>query len=258
MARLWTKWWNLIYLQVSKGHLVQRLDEHYQGDCIERKLTMWPNAWKMVKELHFPNVEWFITEVAIKASDYGNQVMVTLDNEITVQFWDNDFNSIANTLLNFWHQSDLSKEVNISTYIDKEWYWKFALWQEWKLCQWFVTKENNQWCPQATKKTVAWKTQWNFDDVNDWYFRKLSDWISTYFPNGAISTPVEATSNISEKQKLADRWEQKDLHKDIDAPVQWYAKPMQSDDNKQVEQSTRWKTAEKNTTEDISIEDIPF
>ena len=267
MAKLWSKGSNMIYLQVSKWHLVQRIDKHYTGDCIERKLTMWPNEGKMVKELHFPNAEWFITEVAIKIWDYWNQVIITLDNEIAIQFGWNDFNSITNTLLwldkiEWW--ASLEKEVNISAYIDKEWYGKFAVWQWGKLAQWFVTKDAMQGCPQATKKTVAWAVKWDFDLVNDWYFNKLSEFIIEKFPDGAKATRDDAVSNVSEKQKLADVWDQnqKDIHKDVDAPVKGYAQPEAAKTQDQA--STRPvmtpKVGNKTSVmnDGLSVEDVPF
>jgi len=268
MARMWKRGGNKVYLQVSGGNLVQRLDEHYQGDCIERKLKMWKNAWKMVKEHHFPSVEWFITNVEIKTSDFWNQVMVTLDNEIVVQFSSNDFISICNTMLNFWHGADLSKEIEVSSYTWNDGYGKFSIWQSWEMVKWFVNKENSKelWCPQATKKTVAGKVKWDFDDVNNWYFNEIGKWIQNTFPNGSIATPEWATSNVSEQQKLADQWEQgsvNDVHKDEEAPVAWYAaKPTGWEPNPEVwgtaqAQAQTWNTKRKDE-EEISIEELPF
>jgi len=154
--------------------------------------------------------------------------MVTLDNEIVVQFAGTDFISICNTLLNFGHDADLAKEINISTYTGSDGYGKFSIWQSGSMVQWYVKKENSEalGCPQATKKTVAGKVKWDFDDVENWYFEQIGAWIMTNFPNGAKATSEKAVSNISEAQSLADAGPEeyvKDIHKDVDASPAGYA-----------------------------------
>ena len=266
MAKLGKTGGNLVYLQVSGGNLVQRLDEHYQGDCIKRKLKMWKNAGKEVKELHYPNAEGFITNVEMKISDFGHQIAIVLDNEVSVQFASNDFISICNTLLNFGKASDLSKEIQISAYIGNDGYGKFSIWQSGQMLKWYVTKENSEklGCPQATKKVVAGKTKWDFDDVNNWYFEKIGLWISENFPNGALPTRDEAVSDIDPKQALAsvnvgdDMWEaqtQEVAHKDTEAPVQGYA-PMPTGWTAQAQAQTGG--TQKKQEEEISVEDLPF
>lgn len=295
MARLWgSSGGNKIYLQVSNGKLAQRVDDSYTGPYTQRVLTKWPNIGKAVKEVLHPSAQGFITNVEIRTWEYGNQVMVTLDNELVIQFASNDFSSIANTLLNFWKESDLSKEVTISAYLGKNWYGAFSVWQWQAMAKWYVTKEDSKGCPQATQKQIGWKVKWDFDYVEDWFFKELANWISTNFPDGAKETPVWAISNISKQAMLSDMWEHnpqeeqedmRSIHTNTNTPLPGYApmptgmqQPIQTPHTQQVQQvqqvtqapvsqmpSASHYSAQQQTwnatarqAEGISIEDLPF
>ena len=189
LNRDWTV--NITYLTIHNWKLVQRLkDDANVPWMVERELTFWPNIWTFVKELHFSNTSWTITNLELRTNDF-NWVAITslnlsLDDNVVVQFNEKQMTAVVNSLLNV----DFTKPIKISAYL-KNWKSNFIFEQWWEWVVWAVTKNTPLDCPSPTKKVVKWVEKWDFSEYEEWFYNKAVELSKKHFPNWKISTPTK-------------------------------------------------------------------
>ena len=212
MAKL-NVWGNTdkVYLAVAGWKLVQRLDDSANVPwMIERELTFWPNMGQIVKELHFSNVIWMITNMEIRTNDFNwntiTSLNISLDDNVIVQFNEKQMSAVTNSLLNV----DFSKEIKISAYLKKDKN-AFSFEQDWVWVPWAVTKATPMDCPQPVQKLVKWVEKWDFSEYEEWFYTKAQEIIVREFPNGKKvlnQTSIDSitASDVSEIFDTEDDW----------------------------------------------------
>jgi hypothetical protein len=189
LNRDWTV--SVAYLSVHNWKLVQRLANDANIPwAVERELTFWPNIWTFVKELHFSNTKWIVTNLEVKTNEFNwvniTSLNISLDDNVVVQFNEKQMPSAVNSLLNV----DFSKELKISAYL-KNWKNCFSFEQNSDWIRWAVTRETPLDCPQPTKKLVKWVEKWDFSEYEEWFYNKAVELSKDKFPNGKITLPAK-------------------------------------------------------------------
>ena len=189
------------YLKIIWGKVVKRLWEwEVVAWMSTRTITEWDYAWKVINELRYDSVAWYITNIYYKIWNYGQTLNICLDDDTEICFNAKQMQKVSNSLLKL----DLTKKLEIQAYLalnKKTWERtdnSFSLKQWWEWVWNFVTKDEPRDCPQPFKEMNKGIEKWNFNAYEDWFYTKTEELIADKFPNGKVTTPVENQSSIEE------------------------------------------------------------
>lgn len=208
---------NTTYLSIVGGRLVKRItqEEYNKGKdngeegLSERKLTKGPNEGDSVYEKQYRGLSGFVSSAKVESSDYGQQVILELIDDITYKVNIPLDSGYANDLMFKWPSVDLDMQLYISP-------WKFeddegknrmgmTLKQDGTKIDRYWTKDNPGELPQATKKKVGKETKWDFTDQQNYlieFFENKAKDIKSF--EGETSYKDEIVAKSKEAEEVDD------------------------------------------------------
>jgi len=214
---------NALYLYIIKGHLMQKVSEDTPG-AIKRDWEAGDGSTGTKWELQFKNLTGFITDIAFKTGDYGEQCLIkmTADGEKAQLQMDTNSRYFASFAQRF-KNIDLSAKVTINAYdFEKDGKIRKGMsitQNEKKIESYFwdnVTKANINGLPQPINRGSGF-------DKDDWkmYFIQLKKFLKLHIENELVNmvpqsmetAPVqnqESNPLVEHSQKETDTTEEAD------------------------------------------------
>jgi hypothetical protein len=169
------------FVTLYKGYWGKRASEGVEGAVSRERGGTGDNAKDIIWELQYNTLSGIIKNAYIEDGKFGQSLVLVLDdNGETITAKMKADGRQAEALIKSLPNLKYGEEVELQAYVNKKGYGALGINQGGEKVKWAYSKEEPNGMPQATKKTVKGKEQWDFSEQENFIYEKLTEWLEGF------------------------------------------------------------------------------